>query len=674
MLHKQEEKWIARQLAFGASVLVILVTVFTFVAAADDCQKNPDLWFPNPGTILTDGTVAVQIATVSGWQEENLTVCQGETIEITVTVDNLTCGDAGPFDVSIYYDQVNETNLIGMERITVGLEACQYTVLSFNWNTTDVAPGQHSIIGLVDVQNEVDEVTETNNEYTLSGTVTVRPFAPSIEAEKTYLDENSGSPMPGDTITYEITITNDGCQAQEDNSGHEFTDTIPQFMAYVSGSVNATGGTANIEQDRIVWDGDIPVGGIITIIFQTVIYDNTPNQTTICNQGHVNWDSDTDGTNDADEPTDDPGTAIDDDPTCLVVVRPLPLITAEKTYVYANGGAPTPGDTLTYSIVIRNDGEADQGNNPGHEFTDALPQFMTYVSGSATATSGTATIEEAQVIWDGSIAAGKAVTITFQVVIDGSTPIQTTICNQGIVHWDSTGDAVNDVDTPTDDPNTQIDDDPTCVTVIKPPAAIDVTKKVIYENGSSLSPNDTVTYEIEIYNHGSGIQGDNPGHEFVDPLPGFISYVSGSLSASSGVASIDRAQVIWDGEIPAHGVITIRFRGKVDSDVEDGQEICNQGHVHWDSDADGTNDADEPTDDPSTPVDDDPTCLTVTISDEPAMVGTIDAPTLSEWAQITISVLLSIASIVSPCTAKESVVPGRSTTRSTLPLGSTTSR
>jgi len=643
MLHREERKGIASRLAFGASAFVVLVALFASVATADDCKKDADLWFPDPGTVLTDGHVAVQIATAAGSQGEAITVCQGEAITITVTVDNLTCGDAGPFDVSIYYDQIDEAHLISTERVDHGLEACEYTVLNFNWNTADVTPGEHSIIAWADVHLEVDEVNEDNNKYTLPGTVTVRPFAPSIEAKKTYHDEDGGSPGPGDAITYEITITNDGCESQGDNAGHEFVDPIPQFMTYIPGSVSTTTGTANVEEDQIVWDGEIPVGGTVTITFQTLIDDNTPNQTTICNQGHVHWDSNADTTNNADEPTDDPETPMDDDPTCLTVVRPLPVITAEKTYVYANDGAPAPGDTLTYSIVIRNDGDADQGNNPGPEFTDPLPQFMAYVPGSVSATSGTATIEEAQVTWDGSIPAGGTVTITFQVTIDNTTPNHTTICNQGVIHWDSTGDGANDAEKVTDDPSTQVDDDPTCVTVVIHPAIIDAEKRVFYESRDSASPGDTVTYEITIYNHGSGIQRDNPGHEFVDPLPGFISYVSGSVSASSGAASIDGSQVIWDGEIPAHEVVTIRFDGKVDSDAEDGQEICNQGHVYWDSDADGTNDADEPTDDPSTAIDDDPTCFTITVSDEPALVGTIDAPTLSQWAQITMSILLVLS-------------------------------
>jgi uncharacterized repeat protein (TIGR01451 family) len=624
----------------------LLFLLISIVGIADDppCYKNPDLWFPPPGTLLADGHIAVQVATAPGSTGEDLIVCQGETITITVTVDNLSCGDAGPFDVSLYYDQFDEAHLIGTERLDAGLEACEYVVLEFTWNTIDVPPGFHSIIAWADVNHEVNELNEENNQYTLPVTVTVRPLAPWIEAEKIYTDENGGSPAPEDTITYEITITNDGCEDQGDNTGHEFIDQIPDFMTYVPGSASASTGTAGFEGGQVVWDGEVPMGGSVTITFQVVIAENTPNQTTICNQGVVHWDSTGDDTNDAQEPTDDPSTPQDDDPTCLTVTRPLPVIVAEKIYTDENGGAPAPGDTITYKITIRNDGQGDQENNPGYEFVDGIPDFMAYIPGSASATTGTAGVEGTQVVWDGEIPAGGSVTITFQVVIDENTLNQTIICNQGVVHWDSTGNGVNDSQEPTDDPSTQVDDDPTCLTIVRHPPAIDAEKQFIDENRGVPSPGDTITYEIEIYNHGYGRQGNNPGHEFVDSIPNFTTYIPGSVAASSGTASFEGDQVVWDGEITAGGVVTITFRVTIDEDAEDLQEICNQGIVHWASGGEGTNDVQEPTDDPATPDDDDPTCLTVGVPPAGYVIsGTIDAPTLSEWGAIIFSSLFALA-------------------------------
>ena len=310
--------------ASAIMALALLLLFISIVGVADDppCYKDPDLWFPPPGTVLSDGGIAVQIATAPGSQGEDLIVCQGETITITVTVDNLSCGDAGPFDVSLYYDQFDGVHLIGTERIDAGLEACEYVVLEFLWDTIDVPPGVHSIIAWADVNHEVDELNEENNQYTLPATVTVRPLAPWIEAEKIYIDENGGVPVPGDTIIYTVTITNDGCGGQPDNADYEFVDSIPDFMTYILGSVAASSGMASFEGDQVVWDGEIPAGGVVTITFRVKIDEDAEDLQEICNQGIVHWANDGGGTNDVQEPTDDPATPDDDDPTCLTVGIP----------------------------------------------------------------------------------------------------------------------------------------------------------------------------------------------------------------------------------------------------------------------------------------------------------------------------------------------------------------
>ena len=107
---------------------------------------------------------------------------------------------------------------------------------------------------------------------------------------------------------------------------------------------------------------------------------------------------------------------------------------------------------------------------------------------------------------------------------------------------------------------------------------------------------------------------------------------------------MDGDQILWDGSIPAGGSVTLVFKARIDSTAEDGSEICNQGIVHWDSDGNGTNESPEGTNDPATPADDDPTCFTVSVGPrDPALSGTIDAPTLSEWGMIVLSCLMAVA-------------------------------
>jgi uncharacterized repeat protein (TIGR01451 family) len=311
MLQKRYGTHTVSQLALGASVLVILVIFFTLVAIAEDCGKDPDLWFPLPGTSL-DGGLSVQEASPS-------IVCQGGTIYITVTVDNLTCGDAAPFDVSLYYNQIDTAHLIGTQRVEEGLEACEHIVLEFTWETEDVTPGDHTIIVIADPDEEVTEMNEGNNEYTLPIEVTIKPYTPVIDASKTYSDLNEGNIEPDDTISYTVVITNEGCADQLNNDGHEFSDSLPEWL-YATGQVDESSGKAVVEQDSIYWDGVIPAGGSVTITFVAKVISEIEDGQVVCNQGYVHWDTDNDEQNDSDEPTDDPSTAIDDDPTCFTIV------------------------------------------------------------------------------------------------------------------------------------------------------------------------------------------------------------------------------------------------------------------------------------------------------------------------------------------------------------------
>jgi len=295
---------------WGYVLSIASVVAFSCLSAwaADPCTKGPDLWLPPDGTVgLADDGISIQVT--SGG------VCQGGVVTITVTVDNLSCGDAGAFAVRVTYGESG--NLIGTKYLD-GLAGCQYETLVFTWDTDDVPVGEHDINVCVDTEGTVIELNENNNCLTIQEDLLISPNAPWIEAEKTATDTNGGTYEPGDTVRYEVVITNHGCADQEDNEGHEFLDTLPAGLAPL-GFVSATSGTIDVDGDQVVWDGEIPAGESVVLTFKAEIGSEVEELTELCNQGEVLWDSDGDGSNDAREPTDDPETAADDDPTCLTV-------------------------------------------------------------------------------------------------------------------------------------------------------------------------------------------------------------------------------------------------------------------------------------------------------------------------------------------------------------------
>ncbi|HUP23361.1 MAG TPA: DUF11 domain-containing protein, partial [Thermoanaerobaculia bacterium] len=138
--------------------------------------------------------------------------------------------------------------------------------------------------------------------------------------------------------------------------------------------------------------------------------------------------------------------------------------------VGGDGGA-SPGDTLLYTIVVTNEGDAAAS---GVVFTDTPDANTDLVVGSVTTSAGTVisgnTAGDTTVEVDiGVLAAGGSVTITFEVVIDPELPSSVTeIINQGLV----AADGLDDV--PTDDPAEPGPEDPTVI-------AVDATRPVVTE-------------------------------------------------------------------------------------------------------------------------------------------------------------------------------------------------
>jgi len=307
------KRW-GRILSIAAAVALLPVVCF----ADDPCTKLPDLWLPPDGTPgLANGGISVQETTGD--------VCEGGEVTITVTIDNLSCGDAGPFDVTVTYN--GTTTLIGTQHVD-GLPGCEYTVLIFVWDTTGVLPGDYRIVACADTGNDVNELNENNNCLTIETDLWIRPNEPLIEVEKVDVDTDGGPVYRGDMIRYEATLRNEGCADMEDGPEHEFTDVLPAGVSPTT-YVGATSGTAAFEGDTVVWDGGIPAGGSVTITYRVTVGADVEYDTEICNQGFATWDGDGDGTYEKIEPSDDPDTPEQDDETCFTVEEkpegPIPL-------------------------------------------------------------------------------------------------------------------------------------------------------------------------------------------------------------------------------------------------------------------------------------------------------------------------------------------------------------
>jgi uncharacterized repeat protein (TIGR01451 family) len=128
-----------------------------------------------------------------------------------------------------------------------------------------------------------------------------------------------------------------------------------------------------------------------------------------------------------------------------------------------------PGSTVTYTIVLTNTGSATQLDNPGNEFTDALPSGLSLVSASGTSGAALATVGTNTVTWNGTITSNGSVTITIQATINNAAA-GTTITNQGSIAYDADGNGTNEASALTDDPNVAGANNPTSFVAHSAPA------------------------------------------------------------------------------------------------------------------------------------------------------------------------------------------------------------
>ncbi|UHG92992.1 cellulose binding domain-containing protein [Spirosoma oryzicola] len=99
-------------------------------------------------------------------------------------------------------------------------------------------------------------------------------------------------------------------------------------------------------------------------------------------------------------------------------------------------GDYVPGGQVTYQIVVTNYGQTAQINNPGDEFTNVLPSYLTYASSSAS--SGSTSFNGSKVSWNGTLIQLNPITITIKATIKNNAGGQV-ITNQGTVYYDRDG-------------------------------------------------------------------------------------------------------------------------------------------------------------------------------------------------------------------------------------------
>ncbi len=220
-------------------------------------------------------------------------------------------------------------------------------------------------------------------------------------------------------------------------------------------------------------------------------------------------------------------------------------------------GTPEPGEVLTYTLSVANNGLAAETNAV---ITDAIPPNTTFQPGSVTSSgpfAGAFSAAQNAVVWTAaSFPPGGPHLLTFQVVINPGVAGGTVISNSGTYESDQTPLF----------PSDQVD------TAIVGPALL-----VAKSGPGLLHPNEVATFEVTVDNAGDGTA---TGVRIVDFFPANATYVAGSMEwrrninpltpvtdaadADEGTAFADRVELTVATLGPGED-LAFRFQMRVDS-------------------------------------------------------------------------------------------------------------
>ncbi|MBN1976952.1 MAG: S8 family serine peptidase [Anaerolineae bacterium] len=193
------------------------------------------------------------------------------------------------------------------------------------------------------------------------------------------------------------------------------------------------------------------------------------------------------------------------------------------------------GQTLTYTAVLRNDGPATITAS----FSNTLPLSLTWVGGSLT---GPASYDAParRVSWEGPLAAGASLTITYQATATTGLPALTQIANTarlGIedqaIHFRRT--AVVRVSAP------------------------DLTHSTLRCDPSPAQFGGTVTCTLAIVNAGPG---DAPTAVVTNVLPSGATFITSSLTLEGGgaITEVLTDTLRWTGPLSAGASVTVTYQ------------------------------------------------------------------------------------------------------------------
>ncbi|MEJ8855337.1 isopeptide-forming domain-containing fimbrial protein [Variovorax robiniae] len=513
--------------AGGTLVVIVKATVNTPIASANVTNiakptGTPDPACPSDGCVVTPtaGVVSITKALTAESGTQPGIAEAGETLTYSITLKN-TGGTAA---TNYALADTLSAGLTFVSADNGGVNAGQAT----NWTGLTVPAGGTLVVTVkATVNTPITSANVTNiakptgqpDPACPSATCVVTPTASVVSIVKALTAESGTQPgiaEAGETLTYSITLKNTGGTAA---TNYALTDTLSSGLTFVS----ADNGGKNAGQ-ATTWTGlTVPAGGTLVVTVKATVNApiSTANVTNIA------------------KPTGSPDPACPSD-GCVVTptAGAISIVKAVAAESGTQAGIAEAGETLTYSITLRNTGGTAVTN---YALTDTLSAGLTFASASNGGANAGPTTN-----WTGlTIPAGGTLVVTLKATVN--TPITTA--------------SVTNIAKPTGQPDPACPSDGCVVTPTS--SAVTLVKTLVAETGTQpgvAEAGETLTYNITLKNSG-GTAATN--YALTDTLGTGLSFAS----ASNGGVNAGQS-ITWTGlAIPAGGTLVVTVKATVNTPI-----------------------------------------------------------------------------------------------------------
>ena len=321
--------------------------------------------------------------------------------------------------------------------------------------------------------------------------------------------------VTGGQLTYYITVTNSGAQ---DAAGVLVTDPLPPGLVYASAS---DGGA--YRNGLVSWTVDLPAQSSRQL---AVTANVTAKSGELVNTATAVHDGAATVSN-----------YVSTEVTSGAKPKDEPQLSLKKTSSVTQA---TVGSEIPFTLTLTNTGAGDA---KGVALTDALPEGLEYVEGSASPAPESAA--DNAVTWTVDVPAGQSVTRTLKAKVAATVDAGAKLENAAEASNPAGGDPI----VPSELPSIEVVDsssggDQPILGISKVASA------------DSVTSGDEIAYTVTVTNTGAA---DATGVEVSDALPAGLTYQSGgAYDAATG-------SVTWTVDVPANGSVDCTVTAKVDA-------------------------------------------------------------------------------------------------------------